>query len=349
MRHDSPVIQPSNPKLSFCIGTYNRGALIGATLESIISQTTDECEIVISDNASTDNTEQVVAEYARRCARVVYVKQETNLGLDHNFDRAVALAQGEYCWLMTDDDLLRPGAVARVLQALRRNPSLVIVNIEFRDFSMSRVLQRSSLTFDSDRVYGPTEMDRLFTEVDQDLVMYIGGVIIKREIWLARERERYYDSLFIHVAVVFQKHLPGEALVIAEPLVSYRLGNTHSYSSKMIEIIFDKWPSLVRTLAISESARSTVARAEPWWHPGWLLLLRGWGYYSLAEYRRWIRPRLSSTREKLSPVLVALIPGVIVNTLLLAYFSARSDRGRWLQAMKHSRVHIRNLRFARRP
>jgi len=330
-------------KLSICIATFNRASFIGATLESMISQMTSICEIVVSDNASTDNTEQIVTEHARTFDRLRYIRQPTNNGLDRNFNSAVENARGEYCWLMTDDDLLKDGAVDHVLNALHRNPSLVIVNVEFRNFDMSMLLQCRWVNLESDRSYGRHEMDRLFTDLDDNL-WYIGGVVVKRSIWIERDRQSYFGCLFIHVGMVFQDILPGEALVISKPLISYRMGNSHSYWPKVAEILFDKWPSLVESLAVSDSARSKVRSAQPWKHPKWLLLLRGWGIYSLAEYRTWIRPRLSSTRQIAAPLLIALVPGVVANSVLALYYSIRKDRGRWLHAMKQSRFHIWNRR-----
>jgi glycosyltransferase involved in cell wall biosynthesis len=62
---------PFELKLSFCISTLNRGSVIGATLESIIAaQATEECEIVVLDAASTDNTERVVSGYALKFDRL---------------------------------------------------------------------------------------------------------------------------------------------------------------------------------------------------------------------------------------------------------------------------------------
>src|SRR5262245_45616795 len=111
---------PSLPrfKLSFCIATYNRAAFLKDALEAIVTQATDDCEIVISDNASTDDTEEVVSGFKNRCAFLRYFKQDKNVGPDRNFDNAVALARGEFCWLMADDDMLKPGAVARILGEL---------------------------------------------------------------------------------------------------------------------------------------------------------------------------------------------------------------------------------------
>lgn len=337
------MTQQAVPKLSICIATYNRAEFLGATLRSIIDQVAGDCEIVVSDNASTDDTETVVAGYACLHERLRYVRQSVNTGLDCNFDRAVMHAQGEYCWLMSDDDLLRPGAVARILQALSGDPSLVLANIEYRNADMSRTLQRRSFAFDSDRIYSPAETDRLFSDLG-DGVWYIGGVVIKRSIWLAREREKYYGSMFIHVAVIFQKSLPGDTLVIVEPLVNYRMGNAQTYTRQMGEILFVKWPSLVESLALSVDARRRVRCAEPWRNPSWLLLLRGWGVYSVAEYRSWVRPRLSALRERLLPVFIALLPGVVVNAMLVLYYSARQGRGRELQWMRRSRFHLRHWR-----
>jgi len=58
--------QSNTIKLSVCISTVNRAAFLGATLENLVAQATEELEIVVSDNASTDETGKVVAEYALR-------------------------------------------------------------------------------------------------------------------------------------------------------------------------------------------------------------------------------------------------------------------------------------------
>lgn len=344
----SAMPQPSALKLSICITTFNRATFIGTTLESILAQLTSDCEVVVLDGASTDDTGRIVSEYARRSNRLRYVRQETNNGIDRDYDGAVEIARGEYCWLMTDDDIMMPGAVAAVLQALQRNLSVIVINAELRDFSLSKVVQARWLDFDADRVYGPGEMDRLFVDVDGWLNCHC--FVIKREIWLAREKERYYGSFLVYLGVVFQESLPEEALVIAEPLVSYRRGNTHTYSAQNSAMIWDMWPSIVESLAISESTKRKVYNAQPWRHFWELLLYRGLGYYSLTEYRRWIRPRLRARREKLMPAFIALLPGAPLNALLVFYYSmiGRShglmQRDLLLQELRESRFHFRNWR-----
>lgn len=153
-------------KLSLCISTFNRASFIGATLESILAQLESNCEVVVVDGASSDNTEEVVMGYARRFGNVRYIKRPTNQGIDRDYDYAVQVARGEYCWMKSDDDLLKPGAIARVLEALRGDMCAVIVNMELRDFSLKKVIRRRWIKVESDRRYLRGETDRLFLELD---------------------------------------------------------------------------------------------------------------------------------------------------------------------------------------
>jgi len=93
----------SKYKLSICIPTYNRADYIGETLSSIISQSGDDIEIVIVDGASTDNTEGVVNEFQGRFENIHYHREKKNNGVDADLAKSVALAQGEYCWLMLSE------------------------------------------------------------------------------------------------------------------------------------------------------------------------------------------------------------------------------------------------------
>jgi glycosyltransferase involved in cell wall biosynthesis len=331
---------PTPCKLSICISTFNRANFIGATLESIIPQVTAECEVVVLDAASTDHTQHVVEQYAPRCDRLRYIRQTKNNGIDRDYDRAVQFSNGEYCWLMTDDDLFKPDAIAKVLEALDRDLSLILVNVECMDVNMASVLQPSLLEFTDNRVYRPVDMDSLVPDMPL-LLTFIGCIVIKRSIWLERAKERYYGSLFIHVGVIFQEKLPRDTLVIAKPLISYRVGNTHTFSPRIFETDLVKWPSVIWSLPLSEVARRRVCRAEPWKSPLTLLRYRAMGVYSEDEYRRWVRPHLRSYVAMLAPRFVAIFPGVLANALFSFYYSlAGRNRGFWREVLRTSRFHM---------
>jgi glycosyltransferase involved in cell wall biosynthesis len=115
------------PQLSICIPTFNRADLLESALDSLspqIAEVGTEVELIVSDNCSTDHTAQVVESAARRCP-VRYHRNEENVGVIDNFlGTAQNLARGEFCWMMGDDELVRPGAVRAVLKAIKMHPDL---------------------------------------------------------------------------------------------------------------------------------------------------------------------------------------------------------------------------------
>lgn len=125
--HDSPI-------LSFCLPTFNNAWELETTLDSIIPQieaAPEPVELVISDNASTDDTQALCESFAAYYDFVRYHRNESNVGFDLNILNSMELASGSYCWLF-GDDLLRPGALAVAIAALREHrPSLVSFNFDF--------------------------------------------------------------------------------------------------------------------------------------------------------------------------------------------------------------------------
>ena len=342
-KNDHHDVKRTPTKLSICISTFKRAAFIGQTLDSILSQVTEDCEIVVSDNASLDGTDEVVAQYAHRFERLHYFEHNSNNGPDRNFDRAVGLANGEYCWLLSDDDPLKDGAVSAVLKALGQGDfSLILVNSEARDVHLANIIKQRLYDIHENRIYPPTEIDRFFVEMGLYLA-FMSGYVFKRSIWQERQREGYYDSWFIFVGVIFQKPLPGEILVIAEPLVCCRVGNSQTFSSRLFEIEAFKWPSVVWSLAISEGAKRHIPK-EPWRNSGSLLVWRGTGTYSLSEYERYIRPRIANARYRVMPFLIAHLPGSVANAMCMIYFT-------WTRkivdiiALRQSRFYVRNWWF----
>lgn len=314
------------PLLSICIPTYNRANFIGDTLSSIITQLTPDCEIVISDNASTDETADVIRGHAKACAQLRYYRQPSNVGSDRNYDFAVRKARGKYCWLMSDDDEFKLGAIGLVIEALREEFSLILVSYERRDITMKRLVLDNAANVRSSREYHPDELEKLLEDAG-DVIYYGGSLVIKREIWMSRDRERYFGSLWIHIGVPFQERLPGRSYLIAEPLITYRDGNAKSYASEFMEVCTTRLASVVSTLAISDVAKRRICNVDRPWRTSWnLLLYRAAGCYALAEYRRLVRPRTNSVMSLVVAAGIAMIPGVLANCYCVLWESLRRAR-----------------------
>ena len=106
--------------LSICIPTWNRALFLKECLDSIVCQFTDpeiykQVEIVISDNASTDNTEGIVKVFQQKWNNIKYSKNNENIGFDRNILNVVNKSQGEYCWFLGDDDMLFENALKTVI------------------------------------------------------------------------------------------------------------------------------------------------------------------------------------------------------------------------------------------
>ena len=307
-----------SPVLSICIATYNRGDFIGETLDSIIRQLKDDVEIVVVDGASNDNTQSIMERYAAKCPAVRYVRLTQKGGVDQDFCKAVEYAHGEYCWLFPDDDLFKPGAIHRVLQELRNNHSLVIVNADVmnRDFSVK--FQASMLEGDEDGVYQPGDLDPLFKRI-VPTVSFIGCVCIKREVWMQREHVRYFGTEFIHVGVIFQGHLPGTAYVIAQPYISIRYGNAQ-WTPRAFEIWMQKWPRLLWSFdLISDETKRKRVKPEPWRRLQTLRLYRALGSYSPEMYEKIVAPSSASALWKLMARTISRIPQRPWNSYMLWY------------------------------
>jgi glycosyltransferase involved in cell wall biosynthesis len=308
------------PRLSICIATLNRARFLKETLDSILGQANDEVEVVIVDGASSDGTESIVQGLQQRFPCIRYIRRERAMGVDRDFDAAVQHANGSYCWLLCDDDLLKPGAVAKVLSETRRGHSLLVLNADVWDAGYSKLLEERRMKLDDDRTYPSPDIEALFADAAGYLT-FIGGVVIRRDLWMARERERYFGSEFVHVGVIFQAPLPGTALVISNPLVSIRYGMAQ-WTERSFDIWMFKWPELVWSFPdLADGVKNRITRREPWRLLKNLLMYRAMGAYSSKVYRDKVRNRIQGQCRRAVPRLVSMLPGRMLNLLGVAYFS----------------------------
>ena len=117
---------PGAPIVSVGLPVHDGERYMAETLDSILGQDVDGLEVIISDNASTDATEEIARSYAARDPRVCYVRNERNLGAARNYNRLVDAARGRYFKWAGYDDLLRPAHLRRCLEVLDAEPEVVL-------------------------------------------------------------------------------------------------------------------------------------------------------------------------------------------------------------------------------
>ena len=91
-------------KVSVIIPTYNRAHLIGKAIQSVLNQTYQDFEVIVVDDGSTDNTEEVIKEFQKKDKRIKYIKHEKNKGYPKALNTGIKAAKGEYIAFQDDDD-----------------------------------------------------------------------------------------------------------------------------------------------------------------------------------------------------------------------------------------------------
>lgn len=176
-------------RLSVCIPTYNFGGFIGETLKSVVDQAGDDVEIIVVDGASTDNTAEVVREYQKRCPRIAYHLLDKKGGIDKDMAKAVELAQGDYCWLLSSDDALKSGAIDRVLREIASGYDIYLCNRTECDRNLKPIHNRSWLSHNKgDAVFNFSSKSELLHYFSQAksigaLFSYMSSIIVSRTKW----------------------------------------------------------------------------------------------------------------------------------------------------------------------
>lgn len=317
-----------NFELSICIPTLNRAAFIGETLDSIVSQIDERVEVVIVDGGSKDGTREIVESYQARfpqirfCLSPLSTSGPSNSGFDKDCNLAVELSQGRYCWLMTDDDLLLPGAIPDVLRAIQRAHALIIVSVEIRNVDLTRTLTARRPELDADRSFSSGEWQE-FAALTARHLTFVGAVIVDRQLWLSRDRAKYFGTGFVHLGVIFDQAVERSSLVIAKPLVAIRLGNAQ-WTSRAFQIWMFGWPKLMWSFeSISREVKASITPEEPWNNLKTLAIERAFGAYSQKEYGLFLRNRFSGPLRQLTAYLIAWTPRFLF--VIAAYLYARSQ------------------------
>jgi len=120
------------PRVSVGLPVYNGSKYLASAIESVLSQTFTDLELVICDNASTDETEAICRRYQETDGRVRFHRNERNLGASPNFNRVLELSKGDLFRWLAADDLLEPTCIEECVGALDRNPSAILAHTDVR-------------------------------------------------------------------------------------------------------------------------------------------------------------------------------------------------------------------------
>lgn len=225
------------PQLSVCIPTYKRPALLGIALRAVLAQITpalaSAVEVVVLDNASPDDTPAVVRGAQEDFAHVPlrYVRHAENIGPDANFFDAVRQARGEFVYLLSDDDILQPGAVARLLALIREHPGLDAFCLNIRHFLSDPALDSGPL-----RIFEIPE-DRVLPGRDEALaflkshITFISAIVFRRETVAGRDYRAWDGTVISHAFFFVDALAPDNGMyVTSQVYLAQRAENVGGYN-----------------------------------------------------------------------------------------------------------------------
>ncbi|MBS0394289.1 MAG: glycosyltransferase [Proteobacteria bacterium] len=229
----SPKSAMSGPKVSFIVPCYKLAHLLPQCVESILSQTHRNLEVLIMDDCSPDDTPAVAASF--KDERVRHVRNEPNLGHLRNYNKGIALARGDYIWLISADDLLRrPYVLERyvdVMEADRRIGFAFCTGMGLRDGVETDIVGWADLKRPDAVLKGRDFLRRL---LESNCVLAPAGMV-RRECY---ERLGAFptDLPFAgdwYLWCLFALHY--DAAYFAEPMVNYR-----EHSASMTDTLIGK-------------------------------------------------------------------------------------------------------------
>ncbi len=120
------------PPLSIGLTVYNGENYLRNALESLLAQSWGDFELIISDNASTDATEDICRAHAQHDRRIRYSRNDVNVGAAPNFNRTVKLARAPLFKWAAHDDMLEPDYLAKCMEVMEQRPDCVLIHTAIR-------------------------------------------------------------------------------------------------------------------------------------------------------------------------------------------------------------------------
>lgn len=179
-----------NKQLSIVIPTYNRADFLDYSLDVHIPMVKEyNIEICIFDNASTDNTQEVVSKWMKEYKFLSYHKNETNIGPDANFEKALKYPQSDYVWLLGDSSFIEFNSFQSVILCLDNNYDLIVLNNQNRVKNI-----QSSIITDSNIL-----LKQLGWHMTQMSILVYSKCMLENASF-----SRYYDTNFIQTGIIFE-------------------------------------------------------------------------------------------------------------------------------------------------
>lgn len=268
--------------ISIAMATFNGAQYLSEQLDSILSQTFSDFELVICDDVSTDDTITILQSYAAKDRRIKLFRNDYNLGFKKNFEMAISLCSGEYIAFCDQDDIWFPEHLEVLKKNIGENDLISADSILFYGDEKSKFAKNSIKLSDTNGFFRFPENQKelLYRFLANTMCTPGHNMLIRREFLIKYlpipDVVKYHDAWIATVAVI-----KGKYAYCSQPLTYYRQHekqvtqhSLYSYSGAVkncLKAIFKKkkyitdridFITALRTLGIDEETEKLFTEIE---------------------------------------------------------------------------------------
>lgn len=220
------------PLLTIAVPTFNRSRFLSTFLAALQPQLQGEArvELLVSDNASPDETPEIVNQYCSAGCPILYIRNDVNIGADLNILQCFEKASGKFVWICGDDDVIEPGGLAVALRHLQSAPDLDLVSLQARGFHGAYEPQPVQLP---ERTISFTSPQDLASHVNV-FFTFISGMIVNKERVISLPHGSFRDLAMTNLVQLGWTYTALEhhrrSLLIQTPIIATLADNTGGYS-----------------------------------------------------------------------------------------------------------------------
>ncbi|MDP2282438.1 MAG: glycosyltransferase family 2 protein [Methylotenera sp.] len=226
------------PILSICIPVYNCAEYLEQALNAIMKQSIDNIEVIVYDGASTDHTSLLMSDYTNSWPFIKYYRAEKRGGIDADMASCVSMANANYCWLFSGDDVMRQGSISQVLTEIESSHDVYVCKHTICNKNMELLHEHAVLNTDS-----PVEADFSIAEkrlkwfasaaTTEAFFSFMSSLIIKKSTWDSGTLIPKFDgSCWAHVARLFDISKTGLKVKYIPKILLDQRGDNDSFADR---------------------------------------------------------------------------------------------------------------------
>lgn len=229
--------------INFYIPTYNRSECLRGAILSLVTQPAfnpHTMEVLVCDDLSTDNTQDVVLELQKQYPSIHYICNTKNLGIDGNIYQGFKICTWQYIWIMWDDDMFYPHSIGKVLAAINSYPDAYVfqLNFDHYDKDLTKCTKKNLLQVRETRYFSCLADFYEYGNYNIELISYMGLVFRNDidDILHTKIPSTYFPQSCIK-SLLYKKPM----VIVGDSIIQYRTNHSDFVTGQNLKGINNHW------------------------------------------------------------------------------------------------------------